>query len=121
MADSENPGGNPQNQTERPADAIEKMRQAGIDPNEVVSLMVPIIEQVVVKTVEGLNLSKTMEAAVNARADQIANQVIAQLNARAGEAEKAVREQAAQLAPGRPVPGTGGLTPDNPMMQGYFR
>jgi hypothetical protein len=51
--------------------------------------MVPVIEQVVVKTVEGLNLTKTVEAAVNARADQIASQVIAQLNARADEADKA--------------------------------
>ena len=82
--------------------------------------MVPVIEQVVMKTVEGLNLAKTMEAAVNARADQIANQVIAQLNARADEAEKAAREQAAQLAPVRPATGASGLSPDNPMMQAIF-
>jgi len=104
MVEAENLGENPQNPTERPADAIEKMRQAGIDPNEVVSLMVPVIEQVVMKTVEGLNLSKTMEAAVNARADQIANQVIAQLNVRADEAEKAAHEQPSQMAPARPLP-----------------
>ncbi len=120
MVDPENRGENPRNQTERPADAVEKMRQAGIDPNEVVGLMVPIIEQVVVKTVEGLNLVKTVEAAVNARADQIANQVISQLNARADEAEKTAREQASQLAPVRPASGPGALSPDNPMMQAIF-
>ena len=121
MVEAAKQGENPQNPTERPVDAIEKMRQAGIDPNEVVSLMVPVIEQVVMKTVEGLNLSKTMEAAVNARADQIANQVIAQLNARADEAEKAAHEQAAQIAPARTTAGnTGGLSPDNPMMQAIF-
>jgi len=115
-----NQGDNPQNPTERPVDAIEKMRQAGIDPNAVVNLMVPVIEQVVVKTVEGLNLTKTVEAAVAARADQIANQVIAQLNARADEAEKTAREQAPQMAPVRPAAGTGALSPDNPMMQAIF-
>jgi hypothetical protein len=118
--DPVNQGNNPQNPTEEPADAIEKMRQAGIDPNAIVNLMVPVIEQVVVKTVEGLNLTKTMETAINARADQIANQVIAQLNARADEAEKAAREQAPQMAQVRPAAGTGALSPDNPMMQAIF-
>lgn len=41
--DPVNQGNNPQNHVEEPVDAIEKMRRAGIDPNAIVNLMVPVI------------------------------------------------------------------------------
>lgn len=122
MADPENQGENPQNTPEKPADAIERMRAAGIDPNAVVNLLLPVVDALFTKKLQDLDISKQIDTAVEKQSEKSAEKVIAYFNAKADEAEKATREQQASqvLAPGRAAPGTGTMAPDNPMMAALF-
>jgi len=112
--------GNPLDKT------VDKMRAIGLDPNDVVKLFLPVINQAISAAINGLELPKLVEVAVNKKGDLLANQVIEALNQRAAQeaaANPAAPAPNSQNTPTGVVPRSSfppGIPADNPMMAMLF-
>jgi hypothetical protein len=100
-----------------PMNSVEKMRSLGIEPNEIVALFLPLIEQSKKQTLDAI------DSIISSKTDEIANSLVAQLNKRSAAAgppvapppapayyEQESEPQQAEIVNSRR--GTGSVSPD---------